>query len=89
MEIRIQEHTLARALERGTNKSEIIDVIVSGKNCNATNNRKCKYKLFEFNAIRNNRFYDQKRVEVIYVAENNLISTVTVYVFYGKWEEQT
>jgi hypothetical protein len=32
---------------------------------------------------------EQKRVEVIYALEEETILTVTVYVFYGKWEEQS
>ncbi len=32
-------------------------------------------------------FYHEKRVEVIYIIDNNVIITITVYVFYGKWEE--
>lgn len=31
-------------------------------------------------------FYEQKRIEVIYIEENNVVITVTVYVFFGKWE---
>ena len=32
------------------------------------------------------RYYDQKKVEVFYTIEGDVIVTVTVYVFYGKWE---
>jgi len=34
----------------------------------------------------NGRRYDQKRIEVYYVQEENSLVTVTVYVFYGTWE---
>jgi hypothetical protein len=30
--------------------------------------------------------YKQKRVEVFYTFEENSFITITVYVFYGKWE---
>jgi len=32
--------------------------------------------------------YEQKRVEVFYSEEEKAIITVTVYVFYGRWEAQ-
>jgi len=30
---------------------------------------------------------EQKKVEVFYLIEKDFVITVTVYVFYGKWEE--
>ena len=36
--------------------------------------------------MRAKKFYEQKRVEVIYTVEGENIITVTVYVFYGKCE---
>ena len=43
-------------------------------------------KTFDFNQIWNGKFYSKKRVEVIYIEEDEIIITVTVYVFYGEWE---
>jgi hypothetical protein len=37
-------------------------------------------------SIRLGKFYEQKKVEVFYIIEKDTIITVTVYVFYGKWE---
>lgn len=34
----------------------------------------------------NGKSYEQKRVEVIYAVEDDVLVTVTVYAFYGKWE---
>ena len=45
-----------------------------------------KSKIYEFNQLRHGRYYDQKKVEVFYAMEGDVIVTVTVYVFYGKWE---
>ncbi len=42
--------------------------------------------MFDFNSERLGRYYAQKRVEVHYVLEGDEAVTVTVYVFYGKWE---
>lgn len=86
MKIQIEPHTLERAEERGANKSEIIDVILNGNKTSAKLNRLAKFKVFDFNSLRNNKYYEQKRIEVIYTIENDTYVTITVYVFYGKWE---
>lgn len=86
MDIRIEPHTIAKAEERGTNENEIIDVINSGSDVKAKYNKFGKTKIFEFKQLRNGKFYEQKKVEVYYTIENNEIITITVYVFYGKWE---
>ena len=87
MKIKIEPHTLKRADERGASKDEIYDVIAKGIEIATKNNRLGKYKVYEFNNQRNNLYYEQKKVEVYFIIENNIIITITVYVFYGKWEE--
>ncbi len=47
-----------------------------------------KAKIYDFKQKRHDKRYDQKRVEVFYTIEGDLIVTVTVYVFYGRWEGQ-
>jgi len=86
MKIQIDAHTLERAAERGANESEIMDVIRTGASIEAKHGRIGKTKIFEFRRERHGRFYEQKRFEVFYVLEGELAVTVTVYVFYGKWE---
>ena len=86
MKIKIDPHTLERAEERGTNASEIKDVLNTGFEIPSKRYRNGKAKVFEFNQKRLNKFYKQKRVEVIYAIENDRIITITVYVFYGKWK---
>jgi hypothetical protein len=86
MEIQIDQHTLERAEERGTNEVEIEDVIRTGFSIPAKYNRIGKAKIYDFKRKRNNKYYEQKRVEVFYIVEGNKIITVTVYVFYGRWE---
>ena len=88
MEIRIDPHTLERAEERGTSEEEIKDVINSGFPIPAKGGRLGKAKVYDFRQQRHGKYYEQKRVEVIYTLEQETIVTVTVYVFYGKWEEQ-
>ena len=47
-----------------------------------------KAKIYNFRQKRHGKYYEQKRVEVIYTIERDVIVTITVYVFYGKWEEE-
>ena len=86
MRIQIDQHTLARAEERGASEEEVRDVIETGLAIPAKHGRMGKAKVYEFKKERHGSHYDQKRVEVFYVMEGDLVVTVTVYVFYGKWE---
>lgn len=87
MEIQIAAHTLKRAEERGTDQEEIRDVIENGEIVLAKRDRLGKAKVYNFEQERHGRYYAQKRVEVIYTIEDDTVITVTVYVFYGKWED--
>jgi hypothetical protein len=87
MEIHIDPHTLDRAEERGTNEKEILEVINNGFSIPAKYGRLGKAKIYDFKQKRHNKYFYQKRVEVFYMIEKNIIITVTVYVFYGKWEK--
>lgn len=89
MIILIDPHTLERAEERGTNKAEILEVLNTGFPIEAKRGRLGKAKVFPFHQIRGKKFHEQKRVEVIYVIEQDVVVTVTAYVFYGKWENET
>lgn len=86
MEIQIDPHTLERAEERGTSRGEVEDVIKTGFSVPGKYGRMGKGKVYHFRAKRHGRFYEQKRVEVFYTMKSDVIITVTVYVFYGKWE---
>jgi len=86
MEIQIDSHTLERAEERGTSKKEIEDVINNGFEIPAKYGRLGKSKIYNFGQNRQGKYFEQKKVEVYYILEHNKIITVTVYVFYGKWE---
>ena len=86
MRIQIDPHTLERAEERGTNEEEIRDVINTGFPIPAKHGRLGRAKLFDFRQNRHGKYYEQKRVEVFFTMEGDAAITVTVYVFYGKWE---
>jgi len=86
LKLRIDQHTRERAEERGTNAEEIQEVLETGIPFQTGKRRLGKAKIFAFNRHRHGRFYEQKRVEVIYTPEHDTFVTVTVYVYYGKWE---
>jgi hypothetical protein len=86
VEIQIDPHTLERAEERGTNEEEIEDVVNSGFPIPAKHGRMGRAKVYDFKQKRHGKYYEQKRVEVIYTVERDVAVTVTVYVFYGRWE---
>jgi hypothetical protein len=86
MEIVLELHTLKRALERGASKEEITSVILNGYDIPAKRDKLARTLVFDFKNMWNSKFYEQKRIEVIYTIEDDKIVTITVYVFYGKWE---
>jgi hypothetical protein len=86
MEIKIEPHTVERAEARGTNREEISDVLENGFEIPARGNRKGKARVYDFKRERLGKYYEQKRVEVIYAEEKDTVVTVTVYVFYGEWK---
>ena len=88
MEIRIDPHTLSRAEERGTDEAEIKDTITNGSAIPAKYGRLGKAKVYEFKQERLGKYYEHKRVEVIYALQEEVAVTVTVYVFYGTWEAE-
>jgi hypothetical protein len=77
---------LERAEERGTGEAEIRDVILNGSPIPAKYGKIGKAKVYDFKKNRHNTYYEQKRVEAFYLIKGDKIITVTVYVFYGKWE---
>ncbi len=85
MKIQIEPHTLQRAIERGATENEIDDTLNSGVNILGKSGRLGKSKIFTFDTKRNGKYFEEKKLEVYYVIENNIIITVTVYVFYGKF----
>lgn len=88
MKIQIEPHTLERAEERSASVEEIEDVIQNGLVIPARKSRFAKAKIYSFDRERLGRFHKQKRIEVIYLIENDVIVTVTVFVFYGEWMEE-
>lgn len=86
MDIHISPHTPHRAQERGTDADEIKDVILHGRSVPVGQGRLCRARVYPYQQHRLGRYYEQKRVEVVYVMEAGTAVTVTVYVFCGQWE---
>ena len=76
-----------RKSKRGANEKEIIDIIKTGFTIPARYGQIGKAKVYNFKQKRHGKYYEQKKIEVFYAVEKDSIITVTVYVFYGKWEE--
>lgn len=87
MNIRIDPHTLERAQERGANEAEIRAALSNGIVIPAKGGRLAKAMVFPFDQLRLGKHYPEKRLEVIYILEAETMVTVTVYVFYGKWDK--
>jgi hypothetical protein len=85
MNIRLEPHTRLRAEERGATEEEIFDTLKTGQALLAKGNRLAKFKVYLFQQVRNGRFYEEKKVEVYYLVDNNELITVTVFVLYGKF----
>jgi hypothetical protein len=66
---------------------EIEDVLENGIEISARGNRKGKAKVYDFKRERHGKYYEHKRVEVIYAEETEALITVTVYVYYGEWKD--
>jgi len=84
LEIRIDPHTLDRARERGTDPDEIRDVIRNGSAVPARSGRFRTTRAYDFGQTRLGKHYERKRVDVIYVQDGDVVTTVTVIVQYGK-----
>jgi len=86
MNLKLIDHAKERAIQRGTTKEEIIQVITEGKEIKAKKDRKAKEKVFTYDREWLGNFYPHKKVVVIYKDENGDVIVITVKVFYGKWE---
>ena len=84
----IIEHAWDRIRKRGTNLSEVKKVLNKGKTGEAKYPKKAKEMVFLYNKKWQNKFYPEKKVKVIYTEEEEKLTVITVYVYFGKWEEK-
>ena len=83
MDIKIEPLTLKKATEQGATEEEIDATIRTGKDLNSESGLLGKTRTFPFKAIRDNIFFEQKKLDVYFSVENKLITTLDVDVFYG------
>lgn len=87
MNIKIDPHTISRMPKRGVSEEEIFETLKTGAPFEAKNGRKGRAKVFTYKQNYEGKYYEEKKVEVIFVEEDQLITTVTVFCYYGKWED--
>ena len=73
--------------ERGATEEEIMAVLSKGMAFTATAGRKAREMVFPFNALWQGKFYPQKKLRVIYIEQGDDLIVITVYTYFGKWEE--
>ena len=87
MELRIDAHTLERAKDRGATVDELREVLATGEAVSAKYGRVAREKVYAFEKDRLGKFYPQKKVRLVYTIEAGSAVAVTVYVYYGQWED--
>lgn len=87
MPITIIDHARERMLERGASDDEVRMTLEEGTPSEAKSGRKAKEKIFAYDGFWQGRRYPQKKVQVIYVEEGEELVVLTVYVYYGQWED--
>jgi hypothetical protein len=71
---------------RKVTREEVLDTLATGIAFPVRGGRRGKYKVYEFNQMLGKRVYPQKKIEVIYIEEGDSVITVTLFVYYGKWD---
>ena len=85
MRIKFTEHAVERAKQRGASIDEVEEVILRGRSVEAKKGRKAKEMVFDYGKEWLGRDYPQKKIQVIYIEEEDWIIIITVKVFYGHW----
>ena len=84
MNIRIDPHALARMPLRGVSRNEVIEVLERGEEAEAHGDRMAKELVFPHEKTWAGRYYDQKKVKVVYMEEDEIV-VITVLAYYGRW----
>jgi len=59
----------------------------TGTSVPAGGGRLAKTKVYDYHGVWKGRHYDQQMVNVVYLVEGDVLVTVTVVVYYGRWRE--
>ena len=82
MTVRIHHHAEQRAIERGAEKTEIINTVENGEQFPAKYSRTGFRKNFPFNSKRNTKQYSTKQIEAYCVKQDDDWLVITVLVKY-------
>jgi hypothetical protein len=81
----IIDHARRRMPERGVSEDEVREVLARGQPAEARGGRQALELIFPYNTYWQGRFYEQKRVRVVYAEEGPDQVVITVYAYYGRW----
>lgn len=79
------DHARRRMPERGVSEDEVREVLARGQPAEARGGRQALELVFPYNTYWQGRFYEQKRVRVVYAEEGPDQVVITVYAYYGRW----
>lgn len=80
--VRFSEHSLIRMQDRGCEKKEVIEAIENGEWQKEKDSRLSCSKTFPFKSVWKDKFYKEKEVVPVFVLEDDVITVITVYVFF-------
>ena len=75
-------------MERGASEEEVRRTVLSGETSVAKPGRQAKERVFTYNSEWQGQPHAQKKVRVIYVQEAARLVVITVYAYYGRWEDR-
>ena len=87
MAILFTEHALKRIPWRGTSVDEVTAVILDGTPDEARPGYEARVSVFPYERDWGGKVFPQKRVRAIFAREGDDIVVVTVYVYFGRWNE--
>jgi hypothetical protein len=71
--------------QRGVTEVEVMAVLEGGQAVAAQGSRRARGLVFPHAKEWAGRFYDEKKVKVVYIEEEDEIIVVTVLAYYGRW----
>jgi len=86
MAVIIIDHARRRMPERGVSDGEVREVLARGRPAEARGGRQALELVFAYNNYWQGRFYEQKKVRIIYVEEGADQVVITIYAYYGRWD---
>lgn len=87
MALVIVSHARQRMYWRGVTEAELVATLEQGTIAYAHSNRQAREMVFAFESTWRGRFHPQKRVRVVFVEDGDDTVVITVYAYYGRWEE--